>query len=151
MITVKVTGTDKVYKMITELPRQLNTQIQKSNLKLGSYIQKNAKLRAPRDTGFLASQIRVYKRGKDVVIDTGQAYYAYYQEYGYTPHFIPTEYIFQHRQSPNIPGQYVSNPTGFVFVSRSKPFMVLAVEAGLSRLPMFVNEGIKKAINNARR
>jgi hypothetical protein len=152
MITLKVQGLDKVRSFTDRLPTAVRRGVKKSSLEFARFVQKSAKLRAPRGaTGFMRSQITVRSTKKEIIIDTGVAYYAYYQEFGFTGHWIPIEYFRQHRTSPNIPGIPVKNPRGFRFVRRNKPFMIPALEAGIIRLPMILGRGIKGAINKAKR
>lgn len=152
MVVIMIKGLERVQRLISKLPKEINLEINKKSSEFMAFVQKSAKLRAPRNTGFLADQIRVFKKGKTIVLNTGEAYYAHYQEFGFTPHVIPTEFIEQHAAlSPNIPGQFVFNPKGFARVARHKPFIFPALESGLSNLPNMLSIGTKNAIEKARR
>lgn len=142
---------NKVQKFTVRLSKEMTKEIMIVNKRFMKNVQKSAKLRAPRETGFLAGQIRVKMKGKFIILDTGEAYYAYYQEFGFRPHLIPREYFQQHRMSPNIPGQFVSSPRGYSFVGKSKPFMIPAMEINIAKLPTKLNQGARKAIKRARR
>jgi len=151
MITVQIKGLKKVQKMTAQLPASLNKEIHKISTQFMGNVQKSAKLRAPRFTGFLSNQIKVREKGNQIILDTGEAYYAYYQEFGFTSHVIPNEYIDQHVISPNVPGRFVTNPTGFIFVGKSKPFIFPALEINLSNLPNMLQKGVKKAIQKSKK
>jgi hypothetical protein len=152
MIQIQVHGLDKVQKLLAELPKQLDIEILKKSEEFMRFVQKSAKLRAPRDTGFLSDQIKVTKKGNIITLDTGEAYYAKFQEFGFTPHIIPFAYMKQHRTlSPNIPGMETTQTGGFTVVSKSKPFIFPALDAGLNRLPTMLKSGINNAINKSKR
>lgn len=150
-ITIQVKGLRRTQKMMAQLPKTMSHEIMRVSEQFMRAVQKSAKLRAPRVTGFLAGQITLRKKGKEIILDTGEAYYAYYQEFRFTPHIIPKEYLQQHLTSPNIPGQFVSKPTGFIWVSKHKPFMIPALEMNITNLPNLLIKGAKKAIDKARK
>jgi len=151
MITVRIKGLRKVERLYAQLPQAINKQILRVSDVFMKEVQKSAKLRAPVETGFLKDQIQVRKRGKQIILDTGEAYYAYYQEFGFAPHIIPKEYFAQHVEAPNIPGRFVRRPSGFTLVSKHKPFIFPALEINLSKLPNMLLQATKKAISKARR
>ena len=158
MVNVYITsvGIDKVRKTMFRLPSSMEWELDKGITEFARAVQKSAKLRAPRSTGFLADQIKVEKTKKGYVsITTGQAYYALAQEMGYKPHWIPVQYFERHRRSPNVPGGAmgrVVNPTWpRGQVSKHKPFMRPAIVANVPKLPSYVGRIIEKAYAKARR
>lgn len=150
-MTIEIKGLDKVRKLTAKLPQELTKEMMKVSMQFMRNVQKSAKLRAPRDTGFLASQLIIRKKAKIIILSTGEAYYAYYQEFGFTPHIIPKGYFQQHGMAPSIPGQFISRPSGYAFVGRSKPFMIPAMEINIAKLPNLLNKSSKKAIDKARK
>jgi hypothetical protein len=151
MIQIQITGLDKVQKFLAELPKQVENEVMNKSEEFMRLVQKFAKLRAPKYTGFLADQITVTKKGKVITLDTGQAYYAYYQEFGFTPHIIPADYFRQHMLYPNIPGTPVENISLFRLVRKNTPFLFPALKSGLNQLPMLLKSGLNNAIKNSRR
>ena len=89
MIEIKI-DTKELNKFRTEF-RQFRNNIEKSDLgidKIAKRIQKSAKLRAPRWTGYLAENIRVHKKGTKTIEIVSEAPYASAQEYGFKPHVL---------------------------------------------------------------
>jgi len=153
VIQIRIKGMEGVMKLASNLPKTMEIEIPKGMMEFAKAVQKSAKLRAPKATGFLASQIKVRKISpKTIHIDTGEAYYALAQEFGYTPHVIPVEYIRQHFEaSPNVPGRFVSRPRKFVTVSKFTPFMFPALEANIPNLRNILGKKVNIAINKARK
>ena len=151
MIKIKIHGLKETQSFLSKLPANLNKEVVIKSEEFMRFVQKSAKLRAPRDTGFLASQIKLTKSGMNFILDTGEAYYAYYQEFGFRPHIIPFDYFKQHLTSPNIPGQYSQGKNVFVNVSNFHPFLFPALEVGLSNLPNFIKNGLNNAIKKSGR
>jgi len=148
VFTIRVNGLDKVQKFVAKLPKELIDGAKKGGDEFMRFVQKSAKLRAPRVTGFMASQIKI-KKSKDgnvITLDTGEAYYAYWQEVGFTPHKIPTAYFNQHMRSPNIPGLPETRFRKFAWVSKHTPFMMPALASGMVNLPNILTRRIKEAI-----
>lgn len=117
-------------------------------------LQAKAKRRAPRDTGFLASQIKLIKTKKlNLSITTGEAYYAFAQEFGYSGHWIPNAYFNRHRTAPGVPGGAMGRieTRRFSFVSKHTPFIRPALDASIPRLKPIILSQIKKAVKKAGR
>jgi len=152
-IQIQLKGANETFNFLNRLPRELNKEITKAGELFMKKVQKSAKLRAPRATGFLASQINVKKQGRRIVLSTGNVPYAYFQEFGFTPHVIPIQYLEMHYGSPGargvrIPGRDIS---GYAWVSRNKPFIMPALKANLAKLSALLSKRTKNAINKARR
>ena len=114
--------------------------------RIASKIQKSAKLRAPRFTGFLASQIHIRPLGKKRIEVTSEAPYAYFQEYGYDPHKIPIEWISMHKAGPGTRGAWVTRPERMIQVRRFKPHIRPAVEAVRPKVRDIAEDEIRRAI-----
>lgn len=114
------------------------------------FVQKSAKLRAPRLTGQLAESIIIRKRGDKEIVITVESPYGIFQEEGFTPHWISSD-------MPDRVGGIVGSSYGIFppqktlfFVAKHKPFIKPALEAGLSNLPNRLSQATKKAISKAR-
>jgi len=53
--------------------------------------------------------------------------------------------------SPNIPGQFVPGVSLFRLVSKSKPFILPALNSGLLNLPVMLKAGLNSALKGSRR
>ena len=150
---MQIKGIDKRYRFLFRLPKELSKEIAKSAEQFMRNVQKSAKLRAPRATGLLASQITIKKQGKRIVLTTGRVPYAYFQEFGFAPHTIPVQYLEMHYSSPGARGQRIPGAqiSGYVWVARNKPFIMPALKSNLAKLPSLLSKGAKNAINKARR
>jgi len=72
---------------------------------------------APRFTGTLASNLiamEITKQRWGIAITGPAANYGRYIEKGFAPHWIPIDYMEQHRGSPGQKGQWVDNPSGWM-------------------------------------
>lgn len=109
-------------------------------------VQKSAKLRAPRNTGTLVKNIEA--RGvanKTWSIGVyGPAYrYGRYVERGFSPHWVPIEYLEQHENNPGAKGQFVANPRAFIYLrGTAQPFIGPALLATRSNLKDMFNKAI---------
>ena len=147
MFKVEVKGMRRVTKMLKGLPPAMNKEIMKKSDEFMRFVQKSAKLRAPRWTGALAESIKVKKKANEIIL-TVDSPYGLYQERGFKPHWVhawlPT------KNTLGTVGD-AFNIGGFAFVQKSTPFIRPALEAGLSNLPNMLKNGTKIAINKARR
>lgn len=124
---------------LANLPKKMNVALTKTNESFIRRVVKSAKLRAPRDTGALAEDIKrtPVRRGANVkiwkiVIDNPAAVP---QEFGFTPHFAP---ILNSSKMP--PGVY--------FVRKNTPFMRPAIEHHLSTFSQQLNQAAGGAIKS---
>ena len=109
--------------------------------KIASFIQKSAKLRAPRASGYLAENITARAISKNKVIVRSGAYYSAYQEYGFTPHVVS---LYLHPELANW-ARLKNYPIMGVFkVRKFKPFMKPAVEEARKRIPLFIKQMMNK-------
>jgi hypothetical protein len=159
-INVKFTGPEIGVRKLGSFNLNLKQYSQESVMEIAKDIRKRAKLRAPRQTGYLASQISIKADAtkRRIVIDTGQAYYGFFQEKGFRPHTIPWEYLTtQHAGRPSgrgIPKSFralESGPFGekFVTVRRHKPFMRPAFQAAIPAIPATLKRAAERALRKS--
>lgn len=137
MTIVKVSGGDDIIKLISELPMKEQRVLDKGNMKFLKNVQRTAKLMAPRDTGFLASSIKIGPtktkgKTKQYLLEV-TAPHALFQEEGFTPHFA-----FIRNSAKMAPGVY--------FVKKNTPFIKPAIEKNLSRFFQNLNTGMRRAV-----
>lgn len=152
MITIEVKGLKEVNRLLVRLPASTEKEVMSTSQSFMKFIQKSAKLRAPRFTGQLAESINVpMNRGNKEIVIQVTSPYAYFQEFGFTPHFLPAGMavaggyrILDWMQSKGLTGSGIM-PSG-----QPQPFIGPAVEAGLNNLPEMLNQAIKQAIVNAK-
>jgi len=134
MITITMKGFKETERWINEIRTRMPTLSIEMAQEVANSLSKSMKLRAPRATGTLANSINVVPITKGFAV-TVDAPYGVAQEYGFTPHVIPIEFIFQHLASPGARGQWVDNPIRFVWVSKSTPFVMPALDATAQNFP----------------
>ena len=134
MITITMKGLGKVDSWMANIKGRIPRLSKEMAKEVASSFQKSAKLRAKKATGYLANSIIIQPYGKDIRVSVN-APYGVAQELGFKRHLIPIEYIFQHLGTPGMPGQWVNNPSGFVWVSKSTPFIMPALDATTQNLP----------------
>ena len=133
MTKILINNLGRVEQKIISLADKEEKVLAKGNLNFIKRVVRSAKLMAPRDTGELASSIRIKStktkgKTKQYLIEA-EAWHAAAQEYGFTPH-----YAYIRNSSKLAPGVY--------FVSKSKPFMRPAIEKNLSAYFQEINNGI---------
>jgi hypothetical protein len=151
VIQINITGLGRVQKFLAQLPNAVEKEALLKSEQFMRDVMKSAKLRAPSDTGFLKSQLMIKKVGKNLTLGTGDAYYAYFQEFGFRSHLIPYEYFEQHYTSPATSGMFTSPISGFSWVKRSHPFLFPALEANIPKLPGILANAVNNAITKSRR
>lgn len=135
MVSIKITGLNELNGLLTGLSRNLRKEINKESGRFMRDVQKSAKLRAPSNTGDLRRSIKVREeKGGRWVLTVGSPY-GVYQEEGFRPHWIHRSMIVGNE------GQ-----EGFVFVSKSKPFVAPALEHNLGRLSQRMGNAVDKAM-----
>lgn len=152
MVQIEIYGLEKVHKMLLQLPKNTEKEVNKVQDSFMAFVQKSAKIRAPRFSGQLAESI-VYKQTKKNTFQlTVDSPYGWFQEHGFDGKFL----------SANLPvaGGYrigdwmaAKGMTGFGFRPSgvAHPFIGPAFEAGLSRLPnMLQNAAYKAAKESAK-
>ena len=147
MITVQVRGMEKVQNIFRNLPKNMEKEIMKKSDEFMKFVQKSAKLRAPKMTGELAQSIKVTKGKKNVTLIV-ESPYGIYQEYGFEPHWVHA--LLPTRNALGTIGN-AYNIAGFMFVSKHTPFITPALGKGLFRLPTMLKNGARNAIDKSRR
>ena len=109
-------------------------------------LQKNARMRAPKATGFLRESIKVGVGDDKEIKVTVDAPYAQAQEFGFAPHLVPIEYIEMGLSNPGTRLNWFHNPSGFAMVSKHTPFMIPAFESLTRRSPKIAENFMKLKI-----
>jgi hypothetical protein len=151
-IQTRIKGIEKVNKFFVQLPKTQQQEIMKKIDEFMSFVQKSAKMRAPRFTGALARSIRLKKLRKNEVRITVDSPYGIFQEFGFRPHYVQ---LYRSTRAGGTVADWAAahgiQPTkNSIFVSQFKPFITPALEAGLNQLPFMLSDGTKKAIRKAR-
>lgn len=148
MARIQMRGDEKVKTYLIELPRKIDRELSKGNLTFMKNVKKSAKLRAPRHSGDLADSIvldvtRAKGKNKQWMIIVNSPY-GIYQEFGFKPHFINAGW-----STKNSFGT-VGNAFGWSFevakVSKSKPFLMPALDANIVSFDKILNDSLDKAI-----
>jgi len=145
VMKVQIRGAKKTKNFLVNLSPQMNKEMIRKSEEFSRFVQKSAKLHAPRMTGRLADSIIVKKtKNNEIRVIVGHPA-GIFQEEGFTAHWVHSD--MSDRMGGTIGGLF--GRQGFFFVSKSKPFMKPALEAGISRLPQMVNQGAVRAIRKA--
>ncbi|KKM65136.1 hypothetical protein LCGC14_1494360 [marine sediment metagenome] len=146
VMNIKIMGNKRMNNFVLKILKNTEKEIMKSSREFIRFIQRSAKLRAPRETGKLAKSI-VVKRGRKIIKIIVDSPYGIFQEEGFTPHWIHTS--MSDRVGGTV-GGFIGRK-GFIFVRRFKPFIKPALAMGLSRLPMLMNRAMEKSVAKSRR
>jgi hypothetical protein len=143
MIKIRIRETDKVITFMTKLPKRIEKELSKTNLKFMEDLRDGAKARAPVDTGSLKESIVLLpvKKGKNVKkwqlsVD---APYAMFQEEGFTPHSFFAGGAFN--SSKLAPGTTY-------YVSKWTPFVKPAFDNLIKTYPNKLNSAMNTALKN---
>jgi len=142
MIKVQVKGLNKVRRYLSNLGPRINKQIMKAGDEFTGFVQKSAKLRAPRMTGELARSIKKKKGRKHITVFSDSPYAAF-QEFGFKPHWVHAG-TSTRNSAGTIGAAY--NVSGFLFVKKHTPFILPAFEMGISQLPNLIERKMAKAL-----
>lgn len=144
VVNVQIRGLGGLKKFIVNLPKQTEIELNAASDEFMKFVKKSAKLRAPKMTGRLADSIEL-KKNKNVITLVVNSPYGVFQEQGFTPHWIHSE--FPDRAGGIVEGLF--NQKGWFFVSKHTPFVAPALEAGLNQLPQILERRIKKAVTKS--
>ena len=120
-------------------------EIEMAGDEFSKFVQKSAKLRAPKDTRELANSITVTHPKKNRFEVTVNSPYGIFQEEGFRPHWIHTDQITGSNKFEQIYG----GKRGFIFVSKFTPFIKPALAQGLINLPNLIQRHLTKSIKNS--
>ena len=145
---VTMHGVEKVQRFFISLPANLMNDVGNMEGEWLAWVQKNAKLRAPRASGQLADSITFRPTGEkgewELTVDSP---YGWFQEYGWTPNFLPAELsarvgytIGDWMAIRGIAGQGIT-PSG-----QPHPFIQPAFDAGIAKLPAMMAEAAGRAV-----
>jgi hypothetical protein len=141
VIKMSVRGDKEKNNFLLNLPKEVTAELDKESMLFTRDVQKSAKLRAPKDTGEMATRIQFLlgkKKGQYIVnVDSP---YAYYQEFGFTPHFVPKN-------------TSTKNSKGFtefgMFVSKFTPFLTPALEFYVAKLNSRLSDAASRGMRKA--
>ena len=136
----QVRNMNKVETFMNNLPKKLDKELTKTNLRFMELVQSTTKRLVPTDTGSLKEDIRLLpvRRGKNIkkwklVVDSP---YALFQEEGFKPHSFFASNI---NSSKLAPGKRY-------FVSKFTPFLKPAVRRSLKTFSKKLNNAVGRAI-----
>jgi len=133
-------------------------------LELAKFAKKSAKLRAPRDTTFMAESIgyeMVNEKEYLIGVFGAAGRYAKFIEEGFTGHYIPVQYIELHEMNPGTIGSrelmrglgYKGSPsdTGkiptFVYVSgEARPFLAPAIDSAFNNIEVLGIRAVTRSL-----
>lgn len=144
-IMIKVSGIRNVNRYMARLPKNVNDEVAKAGETFMRFVQKSAKLRAPRWTGQLANSILFNKVSKSMTL-TVKSPYGVFQEFGFKPHFVNAN--TSTRSGFRI-GDWMRErgiSSSGILVRKHKPFITPALERGLSNLDVLLNQHVEKAV-----
>ena len=151
-IQVQIKGIKRTQKFFANFPKATSQELILKTDEFMKFVQKSAKLRAPRFTGALARSIILKKTKKNEIKIIVESPYGVFQDSGFKPHYVQ---LFRSTRAGGVVADWAAakgiQPTkNSIFVSRHTPFITPALEAGLNQLPNMLSDGIKKAVRKAR-
>ena len=157
MVNLYITsvGIDKVRRTMFKLPTNMEWELDKGITEFARAVQKSAKLRAPRFSGYLASSIFVKKKGEKTVVLEVTAPYAYEQETGEgLPRQVPMSELkksgWTHEASRTRGGLKKSGggdaKPGFFMKRSYKPFIKPVLEHNIGKFSQRLNKATQKVI-----
>ena len=150
MIQIQIQGLDRVNSFLVKLPKNVVTEIELAGDEFSKFVQKSAKLRAPRFSGQLAESITVTHPKKNRIEVNVNSPYGIFQEKGFTPRFLPSNLVVNggYRIGDWMKHKGISG-FGIKPSGRPHPFIKPALEVGLSNLPNLIQRHLQKAIKNS--
>jgi hypothetical protein len=148
-ITIQMFGLEKVHNMLLELPKHTETEIDKAEGEFMAFVQKSAKLRAPRLTGALAQSIEKWQEKKGTWKLIVGSPYGWFQEHGFRAHTIKSWWSTRAGEGG---GPFISDIYGEFGEGIAKintPFITPAFESGLNHLPQILQNAMEKAIKES--
>jgi hypothetical protein len=148
MIQIQIKGLEKINNFLIGLPKNVEKEINFTMNDFAKFVQKSAKLRAPRFTGQLAESIMVKPKKNQIIISV-ESPYGVFQETGFTPHII-------HRNMNSRAGYRTGDwmdaygvRGNFMKVSKFTPFVSPALESGLTQFSNKWGNAVMRAIKNS--
>ena len=152
MIKITVRGLKETEQYLTRINQKIPVMTKKMASQIATETQEAMIIRAPKETGFLQSNIQVRPLGDNFEIAVDNVPYAVAQELGFRAHTIPGLYFQMHYASPGTRGIKQSPlPIGlnyFVTVSKFTPFVGPALNLMMTRLESIGNRYAKEIVRN---
>lgn len=149
MVVINFNGVGELNKWIIKLTPEINKEILKKSNDWMNFVQKSAKIRAPRMTGELANSIVKFKKGNTITILVTSPYGIYVNS-GFRAHFVNADTLT--RNSLGTIGNAYGIPNGIpIFIKgySGSHFIEKSVESAISNLPKMIEDGIIKGVKNA--
>ena len=149
-VSIQMFGIEEVQNMLLKLPKEMDNKIDETQDRFMSFVQKSAKMRAPRFSGQLADSI-IFKRVKSGSwkLTVGSPY-GWFQEYGFRGTFLPAGmpvrggYRIGDWMEAKGLGGFGMKPSGI-----PHPFIEPALEGGLNRLPNMLQQATYAAVRES--
>lgn len=149
---VTIIGVERCHNMLVVLPMNTLKEVDGAEDKFMGFVQKSARLRAPRFSGALSASIKKNKIsfGKwELTVDSP---YGWFQEFGWQPvglsawtpsrsGYLVGDWIAAHIDSSF--GGYL--PMGVTPRGIAQPFITPAFESGIEHLPQIMQDAVLKA------
>jgi len=131
VVNIKITGIRRAIRAFGSLAKGMPITREKITMGLAKSLKKGMKMRAPKATGFLKDSIHIVKGAKGIATVVVGAPYASAQEYGFSPHSIPIQYMEMHYSTPGARGQPISRSeiSGWAIPTKFTPFARPATES----------------------
>lgn len=143
---VTIIGIERCHHMLVSLPMNTLKSVDGAEDKFMTFVQKSAKLRAPRFSGQLAESIHKYKIsfGKwELSVDSP---YAWFQEVGWQARPLS---FFTPSRSGYLVGDWMQGHGftggGITPIGEPHPFITPAFESGLDHLPNIMQNAVYQA------
>ena len=145
-VSVKMFGTEKVQRMMIDLPKNVGIEVDKTQGTFMKEVQKMAQMLAPNFSGQLAESITYKKNNRNNWQLTVGAPYGWFQEHGFNGEFLSAGMA--------VAGGYrigdwmqAKGMSGFGFRPSGEPhpFVAPAFEEGLNLLPVLLQEAVYEA------
>ena len=150
VMQISIQGLERVNNFLVKLPKNVTNEIEMAGDEFSKFVQKSAKLRAPRFSGQLVESITVTHPKKNRIEVTVNSPYGIFQETGFTPRFLPSNLVVHGgyrigdwMQAKGISG-FGIKPSG-----RPHPFIQPALAQGLIVLPNLIQSHLNKAIKES--
>lgn len=150
MVVINFNGVGELNKWIIKLIPEINKEILKKSDEWMAFVQKSAKIRAPRMTGELANSIIKFKKGNTITVSVTSPYGIYVNS-GFKAHFVNSG--TSTRNSLGTIGQAYGIPSGIpIFIKgfEGAHFIEKSIESAIGNLPNMIEDGIVNGVKNAR-
>lgn len=148
---VTIIGVESVHRMLVTLPMNTLKAVDNAEDKFMTFVQKSAKLRAPRFSGQLAESIHKTKLSFGSWELTVDSPYGWFQEYGWTPRGLA---VMTPSRSGYLVGDWMQAHGligfGMTPFGDPHPFIQPAFESGMEHLPQIMQEAVLKAAKESK-